>query len=65
MKFKREQPKIPQALPLMQMAKVPHMFDNVRVIVGSDEDIFEETFLTAIVGDNRMVKLKKSALEYV
>lgn len=45
-------------------ARVPHMFDNVRVLVGSDEDIFEETFVTAIIGKSRVIKLKKSSLEY-
>jgi hypothetical protein len=57
-------------LPEVRMARVKQMFDSVRfdtvkVIVGSEEDIFEETFVTAIVGVNRVVKLKKSVLEYL
>lgn len=51
--------------PTYRMAKVPHMFDSVRVVVGSDEDIFEETYMTCLIGENRAVKFKKSVLEFV
>jgi hypothetical protein len=58
------------ALPEVKLARVKQMFDSLRfdtvkVIVGSEEEIFEETFVTAIVGENRAVKFKKSVLEYL
>lgn len=68
MKFNNR--KLKPALPEVRLARVKQMFDsvgfdNVRVIVGSEEDIFEETFVTAIVGTNRVVKFKKSVIEYL
>ena len=45
-------------------AKVPLLHDNIRVVVGSEELIFNETFLTCLVSNNRVVKIKKSALEF-
>jgi hypothetical protein len=51
-------------MPKLREANVPHMFDSIKVVVGSEEGIFEETYLSAIVGNNRLVKFKKSAIHY-
>ena len=51
-------------LPKFRSAKISTMFDNIRVVVGSDESIFEETYVTGVLPNNRIVKFKKSALEF-
>lgn len=58
--------------PTYRMAKVLKMFDsintydNVRVIDGSDEEIFEETYVTCVLAiNNRVVKFKKNVLEFL
>lgn len=45
-------------------AKVPLLHDNIKVLLGSEEDIFAETFMTCLVSNNRIVKIKKSSLEF-
>lgn len=52
-------------VPKFRDAKIPHMFDSIRVVVGSEEDIFEETYVTAVVGKDRVVKFKKSAVQFL
>jgi hypothetical protein len=47
-----------------RLAKVLNQFDNVRVVVGSEESIFNEDYMTGLVGQNRVVKFKKSALVF-
>lgn len=47
-----------------RMANIPLMFDNIRVVVGSEENIFEETYVTGILTNNRRVKFKRSALVF-
>lgn len=60
-----------QRAPVLKLARVSKSFDthdmfkHVGVIVGSDEEIFEETYMTCVVDNNRVVKFKKSVLEYV
>jgi transcription initiation factor TFIIIB Brf1 subunit/transcription initiation factor TFIIB len=57
--------KTPEPILKFRRAKVPHMFDNIRVVLGSDEKIFEETYVTGIMQNNRVVKFKKSSLEFL
>ena len=47
-----------------RLAKVLNQFDNVRVVIGSEESIFNEDYMTGLVGQNRVVKFKKSALVF-
>lgn len=51
-------------MPTFREAKIPHMFENIRVVVGSEETIFEEVYVTAVVGKDRIAKFKKSAVQY-
>lgn len=55
----------PLELPKFREGKIPHVFDSIRVVVGSEEVIFEETYVTAVIGKDRVVKFKKSAVEFV
>lgn len=55
----------PLEQPKFREGKIPHMFDSIKVVIGSEEVIFEETYVTAIVGKDRIVKFKKSAVEFV
>lgn len=47
-----------------KMAKIPFMFDNIRVIDESDEKIFEDTYVTGVLPNDRVVKFKKDALSF-
>jgi hypothetical protein len=51
--------------PSFRMAKIKTMFDSINVVVGSEEKIFEEVFVTGVLPNNRVVKFKKSSLEFV
>ena len=51
-------------MPEFKMAKIPAMFDSIRVINDSEELIFEDTFVTGVLPNNRVVKFKKSELVY-
>lgn len=63
MKFNNK--KLKPVLPEVRLARILHMFDTVKVIVGSDEQIFDDTFIYAIIGENRVVKFNKSVVEYL
>lgn len=54
----------PIEVPKLREARIPHMYDSIRVVVGSDEVIFDETYVTAIIGADRFVKFKKAAVQY-
>ena len=45
-------------------ASIPKMFDNIKVVIGSEESIFEDTYVTGILKNNRIVKFKKSTLVF-
>lgn len=40
------------------------MFDNIKVLNNSEEDIFEDVFVTGVLENGRVLKFKKSTLEY-
>jgi len=44
-------------------AKVEKQFDNIKVVNGSEEIIFNETYVTGLL-NNRPVKIKLSALTF-
>lgn len=51
---------------VLQVFDSINTYDNVRVIVGSEEEIFEETFVTCLLAsNNRVIKFKKSVLEFL
>ena len=45
-------------------AKVPNQFDNIRIVVGSEELVFDETYVTGLLSNNRIARFKKNALEF-
>lgn len=52
-------------MPKFRLAKIKTMFDSIKVVVGSDEHIFEEVYVTGVLPNDRVCKFKKSALEFV
>lgn len=56
---------VKSAITNYRMANIPNQFDNIRVINGSDEKIFDDIFVTALLQNNRIVKFKKSSLEFL
>jgi hypothetical protein len=51
-------------VPTFRMAAVPKQFDSIRIVVGSEENIFNETFVTGLLTNNRVVKFKKETLVF-
>lgn len=45
-------------------AAIIGLHDNLRVVTGSEEVIFEDTFVTAITANGHTVKVKKNALKF-
>jgi len=64
---KLQQPVRNEVIPTLnfRLAKIPLMFDNIRVIIDSDEKIFEEVYVTGLLPNNRVAKFKKASLEFV
>ena len=52
------------ALMKFKIAKVPNMYDNIRIVEGSEESIFETTYVTGLLTNNRVVKFRKDTLEF-
>lgn len=46
------------------MASVPDVYSNVKVIVGSEEMIYDKKYVTAIVNDTRLVKFLKESIKF-
>jgi hypothetical protein len=47
-----------------KIAQVPQMFDNIRVVEGSEESIFNTTYVTGLLTNNRVVKFRKDTLVF-
>lgn len=45
-------------------ASVPDVYANIKVIVGSEEMIYDKKYVTAIVNDNRLVKFLKESVKF-
>lgn len=45
-------------------ASIPNQFNDIQVVVGSEELLFEETYVTALLQNNRVVRFKKSTLVF-
>jgi hypothetical protein len=43
---------------------VPDVYSNVKVIVGSEEMIYDKKYVTAIVNDNRVAKFLKDSVKF-
>ena len=47
----------------LRNASVPKVIDNIRVIVGSEEVIYDQTYVSAVVNE-RLVKFLKDSVSY-
>ena len=47
-----------------QSARMPDQFDNIRVLKGSEEMVFNEVYVTGLLTNNRVVRFNKSALVF-
>lgn len=54
--------KLPAGINLRN-ASVASQYDNIKVVVDSDEKIYDKTYVTAIV-NNRLVKFLKESVSY-
>ena len=50
--------------PKFRTAHIPDQYENIRVVVGSEETVFEETYVTGVLTNNRIARFKKSALVF-
>ena len=50
--------------PTFRTARIPEQFDNIRVVIGSEETVFNEVYVTGVLTNNRIVRLNKSALVF-
>lgn len=48
----------------VRFARVTNQFDKVSVYIGSEEIICGETYMSTLVDNKRLVKFKKSALDF-
>ena len=44
-------------------AYVPDVYQNVKVIIGSEEMIYDQKYVTAIVNNNRVCKFLKDSVK--
>lgn len=51
-------------IPKFVKASIPFQHEGIQVVVGSEESIFEETYVTGVIGTNRVAKFKKSTLVF-
>ena len=56
--------KVPMSAFKFRIASVEKQYDNIRVIEGSEEIIFNEPYVYGMLANNRVVKFKKSTLTY-
>lgn len=47
----------------LRAASVPHVSDNVKIILGSDERIYDKTYVTGIMNE-RLVKFLKESVQF-
>lgn len=50
--------------PKFRSARIPDQFDNIRVVIGSEETVFNETYVTGVLTNNRIARFNKSALVF-
>jgi hypothetical protein len=55
---------IPISSSMERKAKLPGVYENIRVISNTEEIIFEDTFVTGVLPNSHQVKVKKSSLVY-
>lgn len=45
-------------------AKIPNQFEDIKIVVDSEETVFEETYMTGIISNNRIARFKKNVLVF-
>ena len=45
-------------------ARMPDQYENIRVLKGSEETVFNEVYVTGLLVNNRVVRFNKSALVF-
>lgn len=50
--------------PKFMNAKVPDQFDNIKIVVGSEELVFNETYVTGVLTNNHIARFKKNTLVF-
>lgn len=50
--------------PQFRLAKVPEHFDKIKVLIGSEEKIFGDVFVTGVINNNRVAKFRKNTLDF-
>jgi len=48
-----------------ERARLPGVYKHLLIIAGSEEEIFDEKFVSGYLPNNHLVKVRKSALEYI
>jgi len=47
-----------------RQASVPDIYNNIKVVEGTDEIIYDKKYVTAIVNNNRIVKFLKDSIKF-
>lgn len=45
-------------------ASIPKLYDNLQVIVGSEEKLFDVTYMSALMPNKRICKFLKESLSF-
>ena len=49
---------------VLRKASVPKLYDNLQVIVGSEEKIFDQVYMSAVMPNKRVCKFLKNSLSF-
>ena len=47
-----------------RQARLPGVYEHLLIVAGSEENIFDEKFVSGYLPNNHLVKVKKSALVF-
>jgi len=47
-----------------RLASVPNQYDNIKVITGSEEKIYDKVYVHAVVQNHRLIKLLKDSVKF-
>ena len=45
-------------------ARIPKVYENLKVAMGTEEKIYDIEYISCVVGGNRVVRVLKSSLEF-
>lgn len=46
-------------------ARLPKVYDNVKVAMGTEETIYDQEYVSVVVNNSRVVRVLKSSLEFI